>query len=94
MSITITGRTVVIGDPLYHTGFKAWGVVTGYDGNSAKLDIIGANGLPRTLYVQQGGMVGGNRVVYWHEPLRFEVPFQSVTKYQRLLDAIVAEMPS
>lgn len=94
MSITITGRHVLIGDPLYHTGFKAWGTVSGYDGNSAKLDIIGANGQPRTLFVQQGGLVGGVRVIYWHEPLVFEVPFQSVSKYQRLLDAIVAEMPS
>lgn len=92
MSITIAGRAVKVGDPLYHTGFQAWGTVDRFDGGSAVLSITGANGRPRKLYVQQGGMVNGVRVIYWHEPLVFDRPYADVTKYQRLLDALVAEM--
>jgi hypothetical protein len=94
MSITVAGRQVLLDDPLYHTGFKAWGVVIGFDGGSAKLEINGANGQQRVLYVQQGGLVNGVRVIYWHEPLRLDLPFQNITKYQRLMDNIVAEFPS
>jgi hypothetical protein len=94
MSITIAGRHVLLDDPLYHTGFQAWGLVTGFDGGSAKLEINGANGQARTLYVQQGGRINGVRVIYWHEPIRLDLAFQNVTKYQRLLDNIVAEFPS
>lgn len=94
MSITVAGREVFVGDPLYHIGFKAWGVVSGYDTGSAKLELTGSGGQQRTLYVQQGGRVNGVRVIYWHEPILLDLPFQNVSKYQRLLDAIVAEMPS
>lgn len=92
--ISVAGRQVFEGDPLYHTGFQAWGTVIGYDGGSAKLQIIGGNGQPRILYVQQGGLVNGARVIYWHEPLRLDLPFQNIAKYQRLMDNIVAEFPS
>lgn len=91
MSIVIAGREVQLGNPLYHTGFKAWGTVTAFDIGSAKLAIIGANGLPRTLYVQTGGLVNGVRVIYWHEPLAFDLPMQNVDKYQNLLNALVTE---
>jgi hypothetical protein len=90
----IAGRHVLLDDPLYHTGFKAWGVVEGFDGGSAKLRLTGANGQTRIIFVQQGGFVNGVRVVFWHEPLRLDLPFQNITKYQRLMDNIVAEFPS
>lgn len=92
MSITIAGRLVKQGDPLYHTAFQAWGTVVGFDGGSAKLQLAGANGQTRILYVQQGGRVNGVRTVYWHEPLQLDLPQQDVTKYQRLLDNLVAEI--
>lgn len=91
--ITIAGRQVQIGDSLYNTALQAWGVVTRYDSLSAVVRLTGANGRPRDLYVQQGGMVGGVRVFYWHEPLELDRPYQDVQKYQRLLDAIVGELP-
>lgn len=91
--ITIAGRQVVIGDSLYNTALQAWGVVTRFDSGSVVLQITGANGRPRNLYVQQGGFVNGVRVIYWHEPLVLDRPYQNVGKYQRLLDAIVEEMP-
>lgn len=93
MSISIAGRTVMIGDPLYHTGLRSWGTVIGYDGGSAKVE-ISTGGQPRTVYVQQGGRVNNVRVMYWHEPIIFDMPFQNIDKYQRLLDAITVEFPS
>lgn len=92
MSVVIAGRPVVLNDPLYHTAFKAWGTVIGFDLGSAKLQLIGANGQPRLVYVQTGGIVNGNRVVYWHAPLVLDLPVQNVDKYQRLLDALIAEI--
>lgn len=91
MTITIAGRRVKQNDALYHTGFQAWGVVVGFDGGSAKVQIAGANGQSRILYVQQGGMVNGVRVVYWHEPLQLDLPRQDILKYQRLVDWLVSE---
>jgi hypothetical protein len=89
--IVIAGRTVQLGDPLYHTGFKAWGTVVGFDTGSARLQIIGANAAPRILYVQTGGMVNGRRVIYWHEPLTLDLPVQNIGKYQAIVNALVSE---
>lgn len=91
--ITIAGRQVNIGDSLYNTALQAWGVVQEYDGLSAVVRLTGANGRPRDLRVQQGGLVGNVRLFYWHEPLELDRPYQDVQKYQRLLDAIVGELP-
>lgn len=92
--IVIAGRTVQLNDPLYHTGFRAWGTVIGFESGSAKLNIVGANGLPRVLYVQNGGLVNNVRVVYWHQPLTLDLPVQNITKYQAVLDALVTEFSS
>lgn len=89
--IVIAGRTVLLNDVLYHTGFRAWGTVIGFDTGSAKLNIVGANGQARVIYVQTGGLVNGVRAVYWHEPLVLDLPFQNITKYQTVLNAVVAE---
>lgn len=90
--ITIAGRQVQIGDSLYHIGLRAWGSVTGYDVSGvAKLTIAGANSNSRVLYVQQGGNVNGQRMVYWHEQLRLDLPRQDIQRYQRLVDLLVAE---
>ena len=93
MSIVVTGRTVKVDDKLYHTGFRAWGTVIGFDTGSAKLSLIGANGQPRILYMQTGGIVNGSRVMYWHEPLALDLPISNVSKYQRLPNAILSEFP-
>lgn len=94
MSISIAGRIVTVGDPLYNTAMRAWGTVSGYDGLSAVLTITGNDGASRTLYVQQGGYVNNLRVIYWHEPLVLDLPFQNITKYQQVLNSLVTEFPS
>jgi len=94
MSVIIRGRTVKVNDPLYHIGFRTWGIVEGFDVGSAKLRIQGSNNQSRIVYVQNGGLVNGNRVIYWHEPLVLDVPYQNVSKYQAILDAVVGEFPT
>lgn len=91
--IVIAGRQVALGDPLYNTALQAWGTVDRFDSGAAVLRITGANGRPRELFVQQGGFVNGVRVIYWHEPIVLDRPYQNISKFQRLLDAIVEEMP-
>jgi hypothetical protein len=92
--ISVAGREVKIGDPLYHIGLRAWGTVTGSDVGSAILTITGANDQSRSLYFTAGGMVNGKRVIYWHEPLVLDVPYQNIGKYQAILNALVQEFPS
>lgn len=90
--ITIAGRQVNIGDPLYHLPYMSWGTVIGYDSSgTAKLQLTGGNGSQRTLYVQQGGKVNNVRVIYWHAPLVLDLPRQDVGSYQRTLDKMVQE---
>ena len=91
MSIVIAGREVVVGNSLYHTGFKAWGVVESYDpSGSAVLKLTGINGHDVRLYALNGGMINGVRVLYWHVPLGLDLPTADVTKYQTILNALVA----
>ena len=92
MSVVIAGRVVQKDDPLYHTGFQAWGTVSGFDGQSvALLRLTGANGSPRTMRVLSGGIINGVRTVFWHQPLVLDLPQQDIGQYQRLVDAIKLE---
>lgn len=93
MSISIAGRAVKVGDSLYHSGFRTWGIVQRFDTNAAVLRITGANGDTRDLFVVEGGIVGSVRQVYWHEPLQLDRPYQNIQKFQRILDNIVEEWP-
>ena len=39
--------------------------------------------------MQNGGIINGVRVVYWHAPLVLDLPTANIAKYQTLLDALV-----
>lgn len=87
MSIVIAGRQVEVGDALYHTGFKSWGVVKGFDSTGpALLELNAGNGHKAVLFVRNGGMIGNVRAVYWHAPLELDVPYANISKFQALLD--------
>lgn len=90
MAVIIAGREVKVGDGLYHIGHQSWGTVTLLDTNSAKLR-IGNAGSYRDIYVSTGGIAGGRRQVYWHQPLDLDQPIADIGKYQRVLDALVGE---
>lgn len=89
--MNIAGRQVKIGDALYHIAFQAWGTVVGFDGGSAKIRIVGANGHERILYAQDGGRINGARMLYWHTPLELDVPVANIDKLQRIVDLLVQE---
>lgn len=91
MPVVIAGREVKKGDTLYHVGYRAWGTVTGFDTNAAKLRITGQGGSHRTVFVTNGGVIGDRKQVYWHEPIQLDLPVQDVTTYQRALNFLVLE---
>lgn len=93
MAVIIAGREVKKGDSLYHIGYQAWGSVIGFDINSVVLRITGTGAHYRDVHVATGGIAGGRRQVYWHAPLQLDLPHADIGKYQRLLNAIVEEMP-
>lgn len=92
MAISIAGRNVKVGSPLYHVGYRAWGSVVRYDTNSAVLRITGSNGDTRDLFVTQGGFVGPTRQVYWHEPLLLDLPRQDISALRRIVTAVAQEL--
>lgn len=94
MSIVIAGRQVAVGNSLYHVGFKAWGVVKGFDPSGPALLELTAGSQTVTLFVQNGGIINGVRQVYWHAPLVLDLPTPNTTKYQTLLDALVENFGS
>ena len=88
--IKIAGREVEPGDKVYHSVLEAWGHVRRYDASgSAEVILQNSNGSKRTLLVRDGGYVNGKRVIYWHEPLKLDLPVDITDKLQRLLDANV-----
>lgn len=90
MSIIIAGREVHVGDVLYHTGYQAFGIVHALDMNAARLRFT--NGVnQREIFVGPGGIVGGRKQVFWHQPLQLDLPMQDIGSYQRILDALVGE---
>lgn len=92
MSISIAGRNVVVGDSLYHIGFRAWGSVTGFDASGpAILDLPGSGGQVRRLMVLNGGIINGQHVVYWHLPVSLNLPRSDISKIQAIVDLVVAE---
>ena len=90
MSINIAGREVAAGNALYHVGYQAWGVVKGFDTSGpARLELNAGGGHKVTLFVTNGGLINGKRLVYWHVPLTLDVPYADVSKFQALLDTAV-----
>ena len=92
--MNIAGRVVNMNDTLYHTAFQAWGTVIGFEGPSAKLCIIGANARERVLLVQAGGLVNGVRAVYWHAPVRLDLPKANIDDIQALVNLVVTRYES
>lgn len=92
MTILIAGRPVRPDDRLYHRGFEAWGRVTRYDPSGSAELVIKGNGGERKMLVQNGGIVNGRRLVYWHEPILIDLPYANVAAVQRVVDVLAAEL--
>jgi hypothetical protein len=83
MSILIAGSPVALGDSLYSRRAGAVGTVIQVLDHSFVLRINKA-GSNRDLTVQAGGVVAGQRDVYWHEPLALDLPKGQGAKLQKL----------
>lgn len=87
MSISIAGREVAVNNALYHVGYQAWGVVKSFDPSGpARLELNAGGGHKITLFVTNGGLINGKRLVFWHVPLVLDKPYADVTKFQALVD--------
>lgn len=92
--ITIAGRTVKVGDTLYHNGFQAWGTIKRVGEGTAEYHLEGrSHGNVRKLYITQGGNINGKRVIYWHKPLTLDLPTADTTKIQGFVDLLVSTYP-
>jgi len=91
MSISIAGRKVEKGDNLYHVGYRLWGVVTHFDVGTAVLKLTGTDGSTRQVHVQDNGIVGKARQVYWHVPVRLDLPVSDISSMQKVVDVMAQE---
>lgn len=89
--ISIAGRAVPVGTPLYHTNLRMWGIVNRYDGGAAVLRFELPDDRFREVIIQQGGISQGVRVAYWHIPLALDLPTSNIVRYQNIVNALIAE---
>lgn len=93
MSIKIAGRHVKIGNKLYHSKL-GWGVVDHFDSSGPAVLLV--NQKPygiKKIYVQTGGLVGDEKLVYWHKPLTLDYPSENIDLIQEIVNAIVDKLP-
>jgi len=91
--IRIAGKRVKKGDWLYHGRAEVWGQVVGFDPTGpAIFKVTVPQHGERTLLVQNGGKINGIKVIYWHEPLNLDLPFNDLTRIRRLVDFYVKEL--
>ena len=90
MSITIANRSVKIGDRLFHAAYSSWVTIKSFDSTgAARAEAKTADGRIFQLLIQQGGHQNGRRVLYWHEPLKLDIPSSDISKYQAVVDLLV-----
>lgn len=93
MAIKIANRQVAVGDRLYHAKLGQWGVVTRFDTSGpAILEIDVPPYGPRRLFVQNGGRINNERLVYWHEPLKLDLPTSDVRFMQSIVDDLAVRL--
>lgn len=90
--MNIAGRTLKVGDTVYHRALDTWGVIIRFDRTgSAEFEIKGPKG-NRVLMVQDGGIVNGRRQIFWHEPLFLDLPRRNISAIQRVVNAVADEI--
>lgn len=89
MAIKIANRQVAVGDRLYHAKLGQWGIVTRFDTSGpAILEVEVPPYGPRKFYVQNGGKINGDRVLYWHTPLKLDLPTSDIRFMQSIVDTL------
>lgn len=80
--VLIAGEEVKLNDVLYSRRAGASGKVVALTETTVTLRITKEAG-SRDYIVQSGGVVNGEREVYWHAPLELDLPKSKVGKLQR-----------
>lgn len=88
----IAGRPIKAGDVLYHKSLGVWGVVQRIDRTGSAVFEIKNGSRKRELVVQDGGRIFGKRQLYWHEPIKLDIPQQDIAAVQRIVDAVAGEL--
>ena len=86
----IANRNVKLGDRLFHVPTNVWGTVVSLESTAVVLELESAGQVIK-IYVNEGGLVHGRKVVYWHQPLVLDLPIANVGKFQAILDTVVKE---
>lgn len=92
MAIKIAGRKVKVGDRLYHKKM-GWGVVDHFDSSGPAVMVMKV--VPygeRKIYVRNGGLVGDDRLVYWHEPLDLDYPHNDISAMQEVVNVLAPKL--
>jgi hypothetical protein len=86
--ITVAGKNTLVGDELWHIGLRLWARVTA----PGIVTINGVNDQVVKYAFTTGGFINGKKQLAWHSPLLLDLPVRDVSKYQRILDALVKEI--
>jgi hypothetical protein len=86
--ITIAGKNTTVGDELWHVGLRLWAQVTA----TGIVTINGVNDQKVKYSFTTGGVINGKKQLYWHSPLILDLPVRDISKYQRIMDALVKEL--
>ena len=89
MAIKIANRQVAVRDRLYHAKLGQWGIVTRFDTSGpAILEVEVPPYGPRKFYVQNGGRINNERSIFWHEPLKLDLPTADIRFMQSIVDML------
>lgn len=93
MAIKIANRQVAVGDRLYHAKLDKWGVVTRFDTSGPAIFEVEVPPYgPRKFFVQNGGKINNERAIYWHEPLKLDLPTADVRFMQSIVDDLAVRL--
>ena len=85
--MNIAGKPVLLGDELWHMGFRQWVRVVSVT-PSTVVELVGVNGEKSKFVATEGGNIAGRRQLYWHQPLVLDLPDRDVSAYQIFVDAL------
>lgn len=88
--VTIAGHPVALNDRLYSRRAGVMGTVTNIGLSTFTLTIT-RDGGSRDYTVSEGGLVNGEREIYWHAPLELDLPkvqLHKRAKFQAVLDKL------
>jgi len=85
--MNIAGKPVLLGDELWHMGFRQWVRVVSVT-PSTVVELVGVNGEKSKFVATEGGHISGRRQLYWHQQIDLDLPVRDISQYQEFVDAL------